>query len=242
MAQITRRILLGSAAVSGWSGYALGRTVSGSLPWAPNDAAPPVPVHPGPWLFLTAAEATAVDAILARLIPSDELGQGAREAGGTTFIDRQLAGPYGGHDWLYMQGPFAAAPLPSQGLQSPVTPRDQYRQGLAALEQYCRGTFGGRLFADLPVSDQDALLAGLESGAITLPETDGRALFAILLANTIEGYFADPIYGGNRDMAGWQLLGFPGTRYDYRNVLERPNQPYTLLPVGLQGRPAWGPA
>lgn len=242
MAHITRRILLGSAAVFGWSGYALSRTVSGSLPWAPNDAAPPVAVHPGPWLFLTAAEAAAVDAIIARLIPSDELGQGAREAGGTTFIDRQLAGPYGGHDWLYMQGPFAAAPLPSQGLQSPVTPRDQYRQGLAALEQYCRSTFGGRLFAGLPVPDQDALLAGLESGAVTLPNTDGRALFAIVLANTIEGYFADPIYGGNRDMAGWQLLGFPGTRYDYRNVLERPNQPYTSPPVGLQGRPAWGPA
>jgi gluconate 2-dehydrogenase gamma chain len=56
----------------------------------------------------------------------------------------------------------------------------------------------------------------------------------------MEGYFADPIYGGNRDMVGWKLVGFPGTRYDYRDVMEKPNQAYALPPVGLKGRPAWG--
>ena len=67
-----------------------------------------------------------------------------------------------------------------------------------------------------------------------------RMLFAAIYANTVEGYFADPIYGGNRDMVGWKLVGFPGTRYDYRDVMQKPNQTYTLPPVALQGRPAWG--
>ena len=56
----------------------------------------------------------------------------------------------------------------------------------------------------------------------------------------MEGYFADPIYGGNRDMVGWKLVGFPGVRYDFRDVIEKPNQAYTLPPVAMQGRPAWG--
>jgi gluconate 2-dehydrogenase gamma chain len=65
-------------------------------------------------------------------------------------------------------------------------------------------------------------------------------LFNAIYGNTMEGYFADPIYGGNRNMAGWKLVGFPGARYDYRDVMEKPNQAYTLPPVGMQGRPAWG--
>ncbi len=69
---------------------------------------------------------------------------------------------------------------------------------------------------------------------------NSRMLFSAIYANTMEGYFADPIYGGNRDMAGWKLVGFPGTRYDYRDVIEKPNQAYALPPVGLQGRAAWG--
>jgi gluconate 2-dehydrogenase gamma chain len=67
-----------------------------------------------------------------------------------------------------------------------------------------------------------------------------RMLFNAVYGNTIEGFFADPVYGGNRGMAGWKLVGFPGVRYDYRDVMDKPNQPYTLPPVGMQGRPAWG--
>jgi gluconate 2-dehydrogenase gamma chain len=194
----------------------------------------------GPWIYLTPAEAATIDAIVDRLIPPDELGAGGKDAGCTVFIDRQLAGPFGGHDWLYMQGPFSPDPLPSQGLQSPLTPRQQYRQGLAALDAYCKAHFTGHGFADLPAADQDTLLAGLEKNQVKLEGFDGHMLFATILANTMEGYFADPIYGGNRDMVGWKLVGFPGTRYDYRDVIANPDKPYPLPPVGLAGRPAWG--
>jgi gluconate 2-dehydrogenase gamma chain len=151
-----------------------------------------------------------------------------------------LTGPYGGHDWLYVQGPFSSNPLPSQGLQSPLTPRQQYRLGLAALESYCKANLAGRSFTQLNADEQDKLIADIEKGEENFEGFNSRMLFSAIYANTMEGYFADPIYGGNRDMVGWKLVGFPGTRYDYRDVIDKPNQAYALPPVGLHGRPAWG--
>jgi gluconate 2-dehydrogenase gamma chain len=237
---LTRRTLLASAALLITAAGARARVVTKVLPWDPNDANPVTPVRPGGYLFFTADEAATVDAIVDRLIPTDDLGPGAKDAGVTTFIDRQLTGPFGGHDWLYMQGPFSQAPLPSQGLQSPLTPRQQYRLGLAALEAYCTKSFGGRGFVRLTVEEQEKLLTGMEKGEVSLPNFSSKMLFSAVYDNTMEGFFADPIYGGNRDMAGWKLVGFPGVRYDFRDVIDKPNQAYTLPPVSMQGRPAWG--
>jgi hypothetical protein len=162
-----------------------------------------------------------------RLIPTDELDRGGKDAGVTAFIDRQLTGPYGGHDWLYMQGPFSSNPLPTQGLQSPLVPREQYRLGLAALEAYCKENFNGRNFVQLNGDEKDKLLAGMEKGDVKFDNFSSRMLFNAVDSNTIEGFFADPIYGGNRDMAAWKLIGFPGVRYDFRDVMAKPNQAYT---------------
>jgi gluconate 2-dehydrogenase gamma chain len=237
---VTRRSLLASAALLITTTGAGARVVTKVLPFKPNEAYPVTPVVPGGYLFFTAVEAATVDSIVDRLIPTDDLGAGAKDAGVTTFIDRQLTGPYGGHDWLYMQGPFSSTPLPSQGMQSPLVPRQQYRLGLAALETYCKATFSGRSFVQLNAEEQDRLLAGMEKGEVKFENFSSGMLFSAIYANTMEGFFADPIYGGNRDMAGWKLLGFPGVRYDFRDVMEKPNQAYALPPVSLQGRPAWG--
>jgi gluconate 2-dehydrogenase gamma chain len=237
---VTRRSLLASAALLFTATGASARIVTKVLPWKPNEAYPVTPIAPGGYLFFTPQEAAIVDAFVERLIPTDDLGAGAKDAGVTTFIDRQLTGPYGGHDWLYMQGPFSSAPLPSQGLQSPLTPRQQYRQGLAALDAYCSKTFAGRGFVQLNAEEQDKLIGGMEKSEVKFDGFGSTMLFNAIYGNTMEGYFADPIYGGNRNMAGWNLVGFPGVRYDYRDVMEKPNQAYTLPPVGMQGRPAWG--
>jgi gluconate 2-dehydrogenase gamma chain len=239
-AGITRRSLLASAALLFTATGAGARVVTKVLPWRPNEAYPVTPVVPGGYLFFTRQEAAIVDAFVERLIPTDDLGAGAKDAGVTTFIDRQLTGPYGGHDWLYMQGPFSSNPLPSQGLQSPLTPRQQYRQGLKALEAHCAKSFGGRGFVQLSAEEQDRLIAEMEKGDAKFEGFSSRMLFNAIYANTMEGYFADPIYGGNRHMVGWKLVGFPGVRYDFRDVMEKPNQAYTLPPVSMQGRPAWG--
>src|SRR5215470_20085269 len=166
---VTRRSLLASAALLITTSGLSARVVTKVLPWKPNEAYPVTPVVPGGYLFFTASEAAMVDAFVDRLIPTDELGPGARDSGVTTFIDRQLTGPYGGHDWLYMQGPFSDKPLPTQGLQSPLTPRQQYRLGLAALHAHCTATYGNRGFSELNPEEQDKLLAAMEKGEVAFP-------------------------------------------------------------------------
>jgi gluconate 2-dehydrogenase gamma chain len=241
-ANITRRRLLASTAmlaVTSLGSRALGRTYRGGvLPWEPNDTAPPVPVRPGPWLYFTADEAAAVEAIVDRLIPPDESGPGGKGAGCAVFIDRQLAGAFGDSRMLYMRPPFAIG-TPSQGLQSSVVPKERYRMSLAALDEYCKGGFGGKSFPLLDAAQQDHILTGLENGDIKLKDGSGKDFFETVLANTMEGFFADPIYGGNRDMAGWKLVGFPGARYDYRDHVSKHNQPYPLPPVSILGRSDW---
>ncbi len=225
------------------AGTAQARDYSGSVPWSPGASEPPVPAVPGPWQFFTPEEANAVDALVDRLIPGDALGPGGREAGCTLFIDRQLAGPFGSSERLYMKPPFAQG-TPQQGLQSPITPAARYRMSLAALEDFCRKANAGQGVAAIGAEQRDRLLGGLEKGEVKLEgaggsSVDGRSFFELLLQNTMEGFFADPIYGGNRDMVGWKLVGFPGARYDFRDHVEKHNQPYPLPPVGIGGRPAW---
>jgi gluconate 2-dehydrogenase gamma chain len=121
----------------------------------------------------------------------------------------------------------------------PQTPAARYRAGLKVLADYIKTAHGGKAFGELAPSDQDKVLAGLEDGSIALKEVNGREFFELLLQNTHEGFFADPIYGGNRDMVGWKLVGFPGARYDYRDWIERHNEVYPLPPVSIMGRPDW---
>ncbi|MBL6455460.1 gluconate 2-dehydrogenase subunit 3 family protein [Belnapia sp. T6] len=234
----TRRRLLAASALFGLAIPATARTLKEALPWSPNEAYPPERVVPGPWVFFTAGEAATVEAIADRVIPADELGPGGKEAGCAVFIDRQLAGPYGTSAWLYMRPPFARG-TPSQGLQDEDPPAVQYRKGLGALTSYCTGRYGGRRFEALTPQQQDEVLTAMEKGEAKDPGADLRGFFEQLLNNMTEGFFADPIYGGNKDMCGWRLLGFPGTRYDYREVIAAPNQKYTLPPVALTGRPEW---
>jgi len=239
---LSRRELLATTAV--WllfsTTYARARVVQGSLPWAPNAGTPPTPVRPGPRVYFTPEEGAAVEALVDRLIPPDPQTPGGKDAGCAVFIDRQLAGPYGSYEGLYMRGPFADG-TPEQGLQSPMTPAERYRQSLAALYKYCRANYAGKPFAELPDDQKDKVISGLEQGSVKLDGANGQVFFEELLRNTQEGFFADPIYGGNRDMVGWKMIGFPGARYDYRDWVERHNERYPLPPVGITGRPEWVP-
>src|SRR5258708_28018894 len=171
------------------------RVIAGGMPWAPDAGAPPAPVRPGPWEFFTPEEGAAVEAIVDRLIPPDPETPGGKDAGCAVFIDRQLAGPYGSARGLYMRPPFADG-TPQQGPQSPLTPAARYRQGLAALDKYCRTAYVGKPFAELSHDQKDKLLAGLEKGPIAPRGTSGTAFFEQVLINTREGFFADPAYGG----------------------------------------------
>ena len=233
-----RRFLASVSAlpILAFAGSAVARSISGALPWHPLAGEPPVPVDPRGWHVFTHAEAAAVEAIVDRLIPPDELSAGGREAGCAVFIDRQLAGSFGTAARLYTKGPFRQG-LPTQGYQGAASPVQRYRDGLRALDAHAMAAHG-RPFAQLAPQDQDAMLEGMESGRIDLNLAGGlstKSFFELLLQNTVEGFFADPLYGGNRNMAGWKLLGFPGARYDYRDHAGRHNVPYPLGPVSIFG-------
>ena len=189
--------------------------VSGGLPWRPDEGAPPAIARPGPWLFFTAEEGRAVEAIVDRLIPADELTPRGTECGSAVYIDRQLAGPYGSSAALYMRPPFREG-TKSQGMQSPLTPAGRYREALAALDAHCRAGFAGKVFAEIPPARQDEILRGLETNALSIEGTSGHAFFELVLKDTQQGFLADPIYGGNRGMVAWRMIGFPGARYDSR--------------------------
>lgn len=242
-ASISRRAVLSSAALAGSIASldsVTARTLSGGVPWEPGLADAPLPAAPGPYQFFTTEEVAFVNAAVARLIPDDELGPGAKEAGVTVFLDRQLAGPYGRAERWYMHGPWSEG-SESQGYQSRRNPAQLYRAAIKSIDKHCRDTMGGKSFAELSPADQDRTLSGLEKGEIKLAGVESHSFFEQFRQNTIEGFFSDPIHGGNRDMVGWKLIGFPGARYDYRPYVSKHNQKLGLSPVGLKGRPEWTP-
>ena len=233
MSKNTRRDILrttvvaGSAAIVSWIGP---RTAV-----AETDSLALHPVAPRTLSYFTPTEFTFIEAAVSRLIPADELGPGAKEAGVTFFIDQQIAGSFGRAETWYMQGPWKEG-TPEQGYQLKLTPAQLYRVGIQDIDDYCRRTFNRKTFAELGAGDQDKILHGLEKGEIELAGAPAKEFFAMLWQNTNEGFFADPIYGGNRDFVGWKLIGFPGPRYNYVNEIEQYGKPYTLPTVGLKGR------
>ena len=134
---------------------------------------------------LTAAEADILDAVVARLIPTDASGTGAIEARAAHYIDRALGG--------------ALAPS-----------RPAYTTGLAALDVYARSS-RGKPFTALPPADQDAVLVAAENGTAA-GFAGSAAFFALVLNHTLQGTFGDPYYGGNANFVGWDLIGYPGVR------------------------------
>jgi len=237
-----RDLLTGTAVVLVSSTLAPAQALTGALPWHPDAGTPPQPVEPGAWKFFTAAEAAAVEAAVDRIIPPDPQTPGGKDAGCAVFIDRQLADGYGQDRGLYDSGPFQKGSK-QQGPQSQSPPAARYRAALAALDRYCHSADGGgRPFAELALQRQDEVLKGLEAGTVELAGVDGKAFFEQLLKDTQQGFFADPIYGGNRDMCAWKMIGFPGARYDYRDWVGRHNERYPHPPVSIAGAPGWKPA
>lgn len=239
-AHLSRRQVLLTSLLCGTSlaaSAAMARMGGGAgIPWVAGTA--PYPRGFDGARFFTPAEYECVEALVSRLIPADDLGPGAREAGAADFIDNQLAGSFGRGERWYMQGPFADG-LKTQGYQAEHAPAELYRAAIAALDEHCRRNFDGSVFAELDGGEQDAILTQIEKEELELSEVSAAAFFALLQENTIEGFFSDPIYGGNRDMIGWKLVGFPGVRYNYRDYLDHDGEKISIEPAGLMGRPRW---
>ena len=184
--------------------------------------------------FFSEGEQHWIDAATGRLIPDENDGLGARGAAVGEFLDRQLAGPYGRAERWYMQGPWQNG-VPQQGYQLKLTPGELYKTAIRDVNAWCQKQHG-KEFAALTPSVQDEVLGGLESGDIVLADVPSKVFFTMLWSNTVEGFLSDPIYGGNRNFAGWKLVGFPGPRYNYVAEIEQYGKPYTEPTVGLLGR------
>jgi gluconate 2-dehydrogenase gamma chain len=215
------------------------QTIASELPWHEGQADAPSSVESGGLQYLTPAEAAFITAAADRLIPADSTGPSASEAGVPTFIDRQLAGAYGQGQHFYLGGPWPEG-TDTQGYQSRFTPAQLYRHAIAEVEAFVTAANGGKAFKDLSPDEQDKLLKQMESGAMKLNgAVKASAFFTMFLQNVKEGYFSDPIYGGNKNGSAWAMIGFPGAHYDYSPWVTRYNEPVPVKPVGLRGRADW---
>jgi gluconate 2-dehydrogenase gamma chain len=212
---------------------------AGLTPAAPAEAQQPKPVEGATpqvandaLLTLTAAEAAFFSAVADTMIPADELSPSGSACGVTIFIDRQLAGAWGGGAKMYRAGPFSKG-KPGQGYQLPLTPREFFAAGVVAINGWTRKAYG-KDFDRLPSKEREAALKELEAGKAALDDFDGKQFFEALLQITMEGFFADPIYGGNRDKAGWKLVGYPGLPAVYSTLIdEYRNKRYRVEPQSI---------
>ena len=135
---------------------------------------------------LTAYEADLLEAICARIIPTDANGPGAREARAAHYIDRALGGALS-------------------------SSRQAYSAGLAAFDAYCKSSRRAP-FLELSTRDQDSVLIDVETGAATGFTGSSAGFFAMVRTHTLQGTFGDPFYGGNANFVGWDMIGYPGVR------------------------------
>lgn len=213
---IPRRKFLVGAGIAG-TVAATGLNVS-ALAATPEPATIPVRPEPEPWLTLNPTEAAFITAAVDTLIPADELTPSASACGVAVFIDRQLAGAYGSGARLYRDGPFLKG-KPEHGYQLALTPRDYFRAGIASTNDWTRKRHG-RDFDRLGEAERDSALKEMEQGKAGFPGFSSKDFFEALLTITMEGFFADPIYGGNRDMAAWKMIGYPGLPASYRDEVK----------------------
>jgi gluconate 2-dehydrogenase gamma chain len=193
-----------------------------------------------PSLFFDIHEAETVDALVSRILPGTADDPGAHEAGVVFYIDRVLGGPNLGYSLkTYTQGPFlvtsdepvtveaassrdiydsvlvASEQVSRYGYQSMLTPQEMYRRGLGFVDAYTQSQFQ-KDFVDLSTDQQDQVLTDMAADKATGFDGPGaKSFFTPLRNDTIEGMFSDPLYGGNQDLAGWKLIGYPGAQRTY---------------------------
>ena len=189
-------------------------------------------------VFFSHEEWLTVSSFVERLIPTDAEGPGALDSHVPEFIDRQMNLPYGhGSEW-YLRPPYVKT-SPVFGYQFLFTPRDIYKQGLSALNNATEQRYG-RPFHQLDATERDSVLALMEKGNITLSAVPAKLLFSQILKNCKEGYFSDPIHGGNYPMGAWKMIGYPGARADFMDWVDRYGERYPLPPVSVGGHVTQG--
>jgi gluconate 2-dehydrogenase gamma chain len=180
---------------------------------APAQSTAPRTTASDVYLTLTAAEAAFLSAAYDTFIPADKLTPSGTACGLVVYMDRQLAGAWGSGARLYRSGPFLQG-KPEHGYQLPLTPREFFAAGIKAANAWTRKAHG-KDFDRLTPAERDAALKTMEAGKAEFPDFNAKLFFEALYQSAMEGFFADPIYGGNRNKASWRMVGYPGLPASY---------------------------
>jgi gluconate 2-dehydrogenase gamma chain len=228
---VARREFLKVAAAGGAAAATAGvapQTAVAQQPAAAAPAAAPTPVYG----FLNLEEQAFVEALVDHMVPADDLTPKGTALGINIYIDRALGGAWGRGDRLYMQGPWKAG-VPSQGYQFPLTPAQLYRAGIEATNAHCVKTYH-KPFDKLSASQREEVLVALSSGKLDFGALRSRTFWTTVYQTVMEGMFSDPIHGGNRDKAGWRMIGFPGAlAVNRENVEKYRDKPFPVEPVSI---------
>ncbi len=217
--KIPRRDFLKGAGAGAAGGAVAALAATGlASPASAAQAQTPAAAEPETWLTLNATEAAFMKAAVDTLIPADNLTPSGSDCGVAAFIDRQLAGAYGNGARLYRAGPFLPG-KPEHGYQSALTPRDFFRAGIAATNAWTKKTYG-KEFDRLTLAEREEAMKAVEAGRPEFAGFTSAAFFEALLTIAMEGFFADPIYGGNKDKVAWKMVGFPGLPASYREEIK----------------------
>jgi gluconate 2-dehydrogenase gamma chain len=218
-----RRFLLGAglAGTAVATGFTPGLPASEAQAQTAQAAPHPAPAaiaEPETFLVLTPTEQAFLSATADTMIPADELSPSGTDCGIVTFIDRQLASAWGGGAKMYRSGPFVKG-KPEQGYQLSLTPKEFFQAGIAAANEWSRRT-RGKEFDRLSAPDRNAALTAMQEGKAEFKNFSSRAFFGQLLTITMQGFFSDPVYGGNRDKVSWKMLGYPGLPATYSDKVD----------------------
>jgi gluconate 2-dehydrogenase gamma chain len=228
-----RREFLKSAVAGGAVAATTATTLGLPQPAAAQQpAAAPATTSAG-YAYLNLDEAAFVEALVDHMVPGDGPTPKGTAIGIHVYIDRALAGSWGKGDRLYMQGPWAPG-VPEQGYQLPLTPAELYRTGIAATNRHCLKTYG-KLFDKLAENEREDVLKALDAGKLVFEGgLSSRVFFATVYQTVVEGLFSDPIYGGNRDKAGWKMVGFPGViAVHQQNIVKYKGRKFPGEPTGI---------
>jgi gluconate 2-dehydrogenase gamma chain len=186
--------------------------------------------------FLNESERRFLLAAVDRLIPADERWPGAGEAGVVNYIDLQMAGAWGRGETMYRHGPFRKG-TSTQGYQLEYTPAELFRRSILAINAHFASQ--PKSFDQLPAEEKDAYLSSLEKGDIDLDGVPSSTFFDFLLQHTVEGFFSDPIYGGNKNKIAWKMIGFPGAYADYHDLIDKHGVEFHREPLSIADGPGY---
>ncbi|MFD1360091.1 gluconate 2-dehydrogenase subunit 3 family protein [Lentibacillus salinarum] len=196
-------------------------------------------------MFFSRDDFNVLQAATERIFPEDDNGPGAIGLGVPYFIDKQLASSWGVNGKDYRQGPFIqfnrvesmegkeTEEQPTnppflkrqpetdlQRHQSRLTRGDIFLTGLRKMNDISRNRHN-QTFDKLDEDKQIAILEEFENGNVKLNGVAAENFFVLLRQTTLEGAYSDPLYGGNKNMAGWRMKEFPGPQASYANMIEK---------------------